>query len=139
MVRGTAVNHDGRSNGLAAPNGLLGEKDRIVVASWGKMTNGFQTDVPGHLLTVSLRSRAIATLGNGEPVGNLDGLEPASDGNFFATDWMKGQLLLVSPHGNFVKVQDIGEGAADLTYLEREKILVIPIMKEGRLVAYAVD
>jgi sugar lactone lactonase YvrE len=124
---------------LAGPNGVLAEKDRLVVASWGHMTNGFETDVPGHLVTVTLRTHGIATLGNGAPVGNLDGLEPDGHGNYFVTDWMAGKLLVVAPSGDFITVRSIGEGAADLTYLDEDKILVIPVMKEGRLICYEVN
>ncbi|HLF58301.1 MAG TPA: hypothetical protein VI732_01600 [Alphaproteobacteria bacterium] len=128
-----------RSPLLASPNGVLAEKDRLVVGSWGVMTNGFQTQVPGHLVTVSLKKGTVAPLGNGAPVGNIDGVESDGKGNFFVTDWMAGTLLLVSPSGEAIKVLDLGQGAADLTYLPVEKILVIPLMKEGRLVAYEVQ
>jgi sugar lactone lactonase YvrE len=127
-----------RNPALAAPNGLLAEKTRLVVGSWGVMTDGFQTQVPGHLVTVALKTGAVAPLGDGTPVGNIDGVEPDGKGNYFVTDWMAGKLLVVSPSGEAVKVRDIGQGAADLTYIENERILVIPVMKEGRLVAYDV-
>lgn len=124
---------------LASPNGLLAEKDRIVVGSWGVMTNGFETQVPGHLVTVSLAKRTVAALGDGAPVGNIDGVEPDGKGNYFVTDWMAGTLLLVSPSGAALKIMDVGQGAADLTYLPGPHILVVPLMKEGRLVAYEVN
>jgi len=124
---------------LAAPNGVLGERDRLVVGSWGVMTNGFETKVPGRLLTVSYNKGVVAPLGSGAPIGNIDGVESDGKGRYFVTDWMAGKLLLVSPSGEAVEVMDLGQGSADLTYIEDDQILIIPMMKEGRLAAYEVN
>jgi len=128
-----------RSPLLASPNGVLAEKDRLVVGSWGVMTNGFETKVPGHLVTVSYNKGIVAPLGDGTPIGNIDGVEPDGKGRYFVTDWMAGKLLLVSPTGEAVPVMDLGQGSADLTFIEDDRILIVPLMKEGRLVAYQVD
>lgn len=124
---------------LASPNGVLAEKNRLVVGSWGVMTNGFETKVPGHLVTVSYNKGVVAPLGDGTPIGNIDGVEPDGKGRYFVTDWMAGKLLLVSPTGEAVPVKDLGQGSADLTFIEDDRILIVPLMKEGRLVAYEVD
>lgn len=124
---------------LASPNGVLAEKDRLVVGSWGIMTNGFETKVPGHLVTVSYDKGVVSPLGNGAPIGNIDGVEPDGRGRYFVTDWMAGKLLLVSPSGEAIEVMDLGQGCADLTFIEDDQILIIPLMKEGRLVAYEVN
>lgn len=125
---------------LASPNGVFAEKTRLVVGSWGVMTGpGFQTSVPGHLVTVSLADGKVAPLGDGSPVGNIDGVEADGKGNYFVTDWVAGRLLLVSPTGASLRVLDVGQGSADLTYLRPSKILVVPVMKEDRLVAYEID
>jgi len=56
---------------LNSPNGLLVEHGKLVVASWGKMTDGFATDVPGHLLAIDLVTKQLQDLGDGKPVGNF--------------------------------------------------------------------
>ena len=58
---------------LASPNGVLAEKNRLVVGSWGVMTNGFETKVPGHLVTVSYNKGVVAPLGDGTPIGKIEG------------------------------------------------------------------
>src|SRR5690606_14795774 len=61
---------------LENPNGLLAEPDRLVVGAWGKPNEDFTTDVPGHLKAVDYASKEITSIGPGEPIGNLDGVEP---------------------------------------------------------------
>ncbi len=124
---------------LASPNGVLAEKDRLVVGQWGVISQGFETKVPGHLVTVSLTKGTVANLGDGTPVGNIDGIAPDGKGNYFVTDWVAGRLLYVSPSGAAIKILDLGQGCADLIYLPEDKVMIVPLMKENRLVAYAVD
>lgn len=119
---------------LIGPNGLAAGSKRLLVAAWGP------GDAPGHLLTVSLdNKKEIAPLGDGQPVGKLDGLAPDGHGNFLVTDWVAGDLLLVSPSGESIRVMHLGDGAADFFYLIEDGVLIVPIMKEGRVTAYALD
>lgn len=124
---------------LAAPNGLLAEDARLVVGSWGVMTEGFATETPGHLLTVSLGDGAIATLGDGTPVGNLDGVEADGRGNYLVTDWMAGALLRIAPSGAATLLLDLAQGSADHEYVAGEGLVLIPMMNDGLLVAYRVE
>jgi hypothetical protein len=62
-----------QSDDLQNPNGLLAEGDKLVVGAWGKMTDGFNTEIPGHLKSVSLADGSISDMGSATPVGNLDG------------------------------------------------------------------
>ena len=119
---------------LNNPNGLAAGERRLVVASWGA------GDASGSLLTVSLdKKKEIAPLGDGRPIGKLDGVSPDGHGNFLVTDWVAGDLLLVSPEGDSIKIMHLGEGSADFFYLIKDGVLIVPIMKEGRVDAYAVD
>lgn len=118
---------------LNGPNGLAAGSKRLIVASWGA------GDAPGSLLTVSLDKKEIAPLGDGRPVGKLDGVAPDGHGNFLVTDWVAGDLLLVSPSGESIRVMHLGDGSADFFYLIKDAVLIVPIMKEGRVDAYAVD
>jgi sugar lactone lactonase YvrE len=124
---------------LEQPNGLLAEEDRIVVGSWGVMTDGFATQIPGHLKTVDLESGEVASLGDGTPVGNLDGVEPDGQGGYLVTDWMAGALLRIDPEGKFEQLLDLNQGSADHTWLEDQRLAVIPMMSDGQLLAYRIE
>ncbi|OED42021.1 hypothetical protein AB833_08070 [Chromatiales bacterium (ex Bugula neritina AB1)] len=81
---------------LQHPNGLQVDNNRLLVAPWGKdLQDDFSTKVPGHLIAVDLASKSISTVGSGEPVGNLDGLESDGEGNWLVTDWMAGALYRI--------------------------------------------
>jgi sugar lactone lactonase YvrE len=123
---------------LASPNGLLAEGDRIVVGSWGLITEGFATKSPGHLVAVSIADETVTDLGSDTPFGNLDGVEPDGRGNYFVTDWMLGALYHVSPAGTVKQLLKLNPGSADLTYLPDQQLLIVPMMKDGKLVAYHV-
>jgi sugar lactone lactonase YvrE len=124
---------------LISPNGLLVEGDQLIVASWGKMTDGFATEVPGHLLTIDLNSKQIHTLGNGTPVGNLDGIEPAQSNSYYVTDWMAGKLLLIHADGHAQTLLDLNPGSADLTVIPSQHRLIIPMMQDSELHSYLIQ
>jgi sugar lactone lactonase YvrE len=124
---------------LENPNGLLIEGENLVVASWGVMTDGFVTAIPGHLKTVSLSSKKITDLGDATAVGNLDGIEPDGDGNYFVTDWMNGKLLYITQTGLSSTLLTLTQGSADLTLLPEQNLIIIPMMVTGNLVAYTIN
>lgn len=121
---------------LEFPNGLLVEGDNLIVASWGKMTDGFATDIAGHLKTIDIASKKIQSLGNKTPVGNLDGLESDGKGNYLVTDWMIGKLFHIMPSGDSTTLLDLEPGSADLTVLPKQKLVIIPIMMSNDILAY---
>ena len=125
-----------KSAGLEAPNGLLAEPSRLVVGAWGVMTEGFATDTPGHLKTVSLADKSLSSLGSGDPIGNLDGVEADVFGRYLATDWMAGKLYRISSGGEATLLLGLDQGSADLEFLPVENLVVIPMMIEGQVVAY---
>lgn len=123
---------------LEYPNGLLVEGDKLIVASWGNMTDGFVTDIAGHLKTIDIASKKIQSLGDETPVGNLDGIEPDGDGNYFVTDWMVGKLLQITPSGISTTLISLDPGSADLTVLTQQQLVIIPIMLSSDIVAYRI-
>ena len=123
---------------LENPNGLLAEADRLLVASWGVMKDDFSTDVPGHLKAVDYQSKSIESLGGGEPVGNLDGLEPDGQGGYLVTDWMSGGLYRFDADGKAEQLMDLNQGSADLGFVESESLAVIPMMMDGTVAAYRI-
>lgn len=126
------------SPALEAPNGLHIEGDKMIVGSWGLPTEGFHTEVPGHLKEVSLIDKSIKPLGNGKPVGNLDGVEPDGKGNYYVTDWINGKLLHIKPNGDARVLLELSSGAADHEVLLEKKLIIIPLMKDNKLVAYKI-
>tara|TARA_R110000772_G_scaffold101667_1_gene202184 strand:+ start:210 stop:1088 length:879 start_codon:yes stop_codon:yes gene_type:complete len=123
---------------LEYPNGLLVEGNKLIVASWGNMTDGFATDITGHLKTIDIASKKIQSLGNKTPVGNLDGLEADGKGNYYVTDWMIGKLFHIAPSGVSKTLISLEPGSADLTVLAQQKLVIIPIMLSNNIVAYRI-
>lgn len=124
---------------LINPNGLLVEGDKLIVASWGVMTDGFATKVPGHLLEVSISDKKISNLGNGKAVGNLDGIEALDKDSFIVTDWMAGLLFKIGRDGEAKVLLPLAPGSADLGYIASGKLAIIPMMKDNKLIAFKVE
>jgi sugar lactone lactonase YvrE len=124
---------------LDNPNGLLAEQDRLVVAAWGKPKEDFSTDVPGHLKAVDYESKEITSIGPGEPIGNLDGVEPDGQGGYLATDWFSGGLYRIGADGKAEMLMDLNQGSADHEVVEGESLAIVPMMLEGTVAAYKVQ
>jgi sugar lactone lactonase YvrE len=128
------------SEDLLHPNGLHVEDGRLLVAGWGRdVQPDFSSKTPGHLIAIDLNTKAISDIGSGEPVGNLDGLEPDGAGNWLVTDWVAGALLRIHPDKKAEQLMDLNQGSADLEFMEEEKLAIIPMMMDGKLVATRLD
>lgn len=127
-----------QSDKLEVPNGLLVENEQLLVASWGKMTDGFATAIPGHIKTIGLANKKIQSLGDKTPAGNLDGLESDGNGNYLVSDWMAGKLLHITPEGISSTLLTLGQGSADHSVLHEQALVVIPMMNTGRILAYTI-
>jgi sugar lactone lactonase YvrE len=123
---------------LESPNGLLVLGDDIILGSWGKMTDGFATEVPGHLKRISIKDKTIKSIGDGSSVGNLDGVEIDNDGDFYVTDWMSGKLLHIEHSGEVSVLLDLPQGSADHEFIMRKNLILIPLMKDNKLLSYTV-
>lgn len=121
---------------LENPNGLLVENDRLLVGAWGVMTDGFATDTPGHLKAVSMKDKSITSIGDGSPVGNLDGVEIDIDGDYYVTDWMAGKLFHIDSDGTVEELLVLNQGMADLEYILEHDLILLPMMKDNTLLAY---
>lgn len=124
------------SDKLANPNGLLIDGDKLIVAAWGAMEADFSTKTPGNLLAVNLADKSISNLGNGKPVGNLDGLERFDADSFIVTDWVAGKVFQITRAGDAKELLALGQGSADLTYNATTRTAIIPLMVDGKVVAY---
>lgn len=123
---------------LISPNGLHAETDQLIVGSWGVMTDGFATDVPGHLLTVDLNTKSIANLGNGQPIGNLDGVEAFGE-DFLVTDWMVGKLFQIDRTGKAELLLELEQGMADHEFIADKNLVLLPMMMNDKLLAYSLS
>jgi len=128
-----------QDDALENPNGLLAEGDRLLVGAWGVMAEDFSTEVPGHMMAVDYETKEITSLGGGEPVGNLDGVEADGKGGYLVTDWMSGGLYRFAADGSSELLMDLNQGSADHEVIEADGIAVIPMMMDGNVTAYKVD
>ena len=124
---------------LMSPNGLLAEDDRLVVAAWGETTESGETRTPAHLKTVGYQNKAVRSLGDGSPVGNLDGIEAAGNGAYLVTDWIAGALFRIDASGKAERLLDLNQGSADLEYVAADGLALIPMMMDGTVVAYRIE
>ena len=122
-------------------NGLRVIHDnKLLVAGWGQgMHDDGSTDSLGNLFTVDLKTKAIANLGDGRPVGNLDGLERGRNGSFLVTDFVAGGLLRINRDGSFEQLLDLKSGSADLDVIDNGRTAIIPRMLEDTVTAYSVE
>ena len=128
-----------QDDALENPNGLLAENGRLLVGSWGRMTDGFQTKVPGHMKAVDVATRKVSDMGDPAPVGNLDGVEPDGRGGYTVTDWLNGAIFHVAADGKATLLLDLNQGSADHEFIEKDRLVVLPMMMDGKVVAYRLD
>jgi sugar lactone lactonase YvrE len=123
---------------LEAPNGLDVVGDNLILGAWGVMTDGFATAVPGHLKSISIQDKTITSIGDGSPVGNLDGVEVDKDGGFYVTDWMNGKLFHISSTGEAKEILSLKQGSADHEFIIEKDLMFIPMMNDNIMYAYKV-
>lgn len=128
-----------KDEALNYPNGLLIKGNQLFVASWGVVTDPatFGTDVPGKLLSVSLKNKEIEDVTSA--TGNLDGLVQLKGGNYLVSDWIAGGLMTITKKGEVKELLNLKPGSADLTLVAKENILLVPQMLDGTLVAYKLE
>ena len=124
---------------LNSPNGLHVEGDTLIVAPFGAMAEAGKEAKLANLLAVSLSDKSIKPLGVGLAFGNLDGVEPVEPGVYLVTDWVSGPLYRVDAQGNVVRLLDLHQGTADLTFLPDTKTILIPMMLDNALIAYKLE
>ncbi|MDG1729316.1 MAG: hypothetical protein P8K68_09655 [Algibacter sp.] len=121
---------------LECPNGLWVSGGKLIVATWGPMTNEatFETSKKGTLKWIDRKTRKIHTVGKGEPIANFDGVVQYGD-FYYATDWTGGRLLKISLKGEVVSEIVTGFSQfADLGIDIQKGIIVIPEMSKNRII-----
>lgn len=122
---------------LENPNGLHAEGDHLILGAWGVMTDGFATEIPGHLKSISLQDKSITSLG-GDPIGNLDGVESDGNNGYYVTDWMAGKLYQINRKGETTLLLELEQGMADLEVLLEQNLILLPMMKNDKVLAYKI-
>jgi hypothetical protein len=56
----------------------------------------------------------------------------------FVLDWVGGNLLHIKADGNFKVLEKLSQGAADHEVIHDKKILIMPLMNDGKLVAFKI-
>jgi hypothetical protein len=123
---------------LKFPNGLHVSGDKLIIAAWGKPGTYAQSSEPSNLVELSLADKSVRDLGDGKPVGNLDGIEPIDDA-FLVTDFVAGALDRIDRSGKAERLVDLNKGSADIGYVPEQKLLLIPMLMDDKLVAYKVQ
>ena len=123
-----------------SPNGIHIEDGKMVVGSWGSVMEGWGTpEKAGHLKSIDLTSKKVKNLGSDKPIGNLDGVESTGNNSFYVTDWSSGKLYDVKKNGRFEELKTLGKGAADHEVILDKKLILVPVMTEGKVVALKIN
>lgn len=126
-----------KDDSLNGPNGLVVQGDNLIVAQFGRLPDEGQEAVRGGLVSVSLTDKSITPFGNVESIGHLDGLEALEPGAYLVTDWAEGALYRIDTKGKAKRILDTNKGSADHFYLPETKTVLIPMMLDNSLAAYA--
>ena len=115
---------------LNKPNGLLAVgTDKLMVGS-GKI---------GALRTMDLNTKTMTTVADG--MAATDGIVPEGKGNYFVSDW-NGQIFHVNADGTkqqLLDTRDTKTNSADIEYIAKKKLLLVPTFMKNSVVAYRVE
>jgi DNA-binding beta-propeller fold protein YncE len=115
------------SEGLNAPNGVLVDGERLLIASMGSED----------FAAIDLATKEISILT--EAINKGDGIAKVSvPGHFLVTDWF-GQVFMIYPDGSKVILLDTREeeiGSADIDFIPEKNLLLVPTFAKHYVVAY---
>lgn len=113
---------------LDKPNGLYYESDEVLVAS---MNKGIVNRVKHNSTELKLQFKEIPS---------TDGIASDGKGNYFFSNW-NGEVYFVDAKGGQWKIIDTKEqkiNAADITFVSKQSLLLVPTFFNNRLVAYKI-
>ena len=118
------------TEGLDRPNGLLVEKDRVLLTSSGSSDVKVIDKASGSFETVT------------RDIGHGDGIEfTGQDGHYMVTSWA-GEVFLVLPDFSrisLLKTSDQEINSADIGFNKKEQIVYVPTFFDNRVVAYRLE
>lgn len=116
--------------GLNSPNGLLAtRKGELMIGS---------TKI-GALCRLDLNTETATPIADG--MGNTDGIVSDGKGNYFVSDW-NGRIFHIGADGTKEQLLDTRAdkvNSADIEYVVKKKLLVVPTFFKNSLVAYKVE
>lgn len=120
---------------LAHPNGLLWDRNRLLVGSWGKgLKEDFTTEAPGSLLSVDPATRKISRVA--ADIGNIDGIVRLGE-RLILNDWINGKVFEIGADGSATEILERPAGLADIG--AADGVLYLPLMLDGRIEAVTLD
>ena len=111
---------------LKTPDGLYMDKNNLIVASWGKLSNPetFETSELGDLLSINIVTKKITILMS--KIGNLEGITKVGR-HYYITDWFAGKVLKVDATKKTIVNFISGlKNPTDLSYSSELKTIAIP-------------
>lgn len=125
---------------LESPNGLWVDGDNLLVASWGLISDPatWAAKTPGRVLKIDLAAdpAVLVPFGDGAPIGNLDGIVANGAGSYYASDWAQSGLFQIDQlSGEAALLQPLPRGSADIGVIPGKRILLVPVMTEGKIQA----
>lgn len=118
------------------PNGLYAYKGNLYVGTSGSKKDPvtYESKIPGSLFKINLKNKTITKIT--KPFAGIDGVEKAKNG-FFMSDWLKGKIYYYSKKTKQIsEALNLSRGTADIDYDRKSKMLYIPMMIEGKVLAY---
>lgn len=112
-------------------NGLRVDGGRLLGGSWEVPGTG----EPGHLSTFDLADGRPGRIGS-QPIGHIDGIEPDGRGGWTITDFTPGRVLHVAADGDTTPLLTLATGTADHLYLPDRQLLLVPMLRGDRLLAW---
>jgi len=118
------------AEGLNAPNGLLIDGERLLLASMGSQD----------FVAIDLATKEITLITDSINLG--DGVARASvPGHFLVSDWA-GTVFLAYPDGSkasLLNTREMEIGAADIDYIPEKNLLLVPTFYKQTVVAYSLE
>jgi len=116
--------------GLQRPNGLLIEKDRVLLTSTGSSDVKVIEKATGKYETVTT------------DIGNGDGIEfTGIEGHYIVTSWA-GEIFLVLPDYSRISLLKTSEqniNSADIGFNKKKQVVYVPTFFDNRVVAYQLE
>lgn len=116
---------------LEFPNGLWVDGNYLYIAAWGKEKNG-------NLLRVDLSSKEIENITH-TGIGNLDGIQPIGNEEFYVSDWATGKIYRMGADGNYSTIFTAEKSTGDFLYLQEEEQLILPMNHQNALWWYRLE
>lgn len=122
---------------IQSPNGLHVVNGNLIAAAGDETAEN--AGASRYLRVIDLETRQFEPLADRTPLGGIDAVEPDQQGGFFLSDWAAGKVMHYSADGEVALLKDLGQGTADLEYVDAQKRVYLPIMMSDKLVAYRVE